>query len=173
MSPPQTRRLSSPPTRTPSDRSYSPPRELSPPSRPRAPLSRSEQRQKHRLPTPRSSILVSPNYNYGWEREQARSGESEREVSRSRGDHYEPYRREVYRDREQDLRRQYFVMKPMIGIEAAIIDRPTMKVAITQGILSLLLIDLCRLATVPLVDHVSLLVCHLVARLRLRFLTLE
>lgn len=108
-SPPQARHLSSPPTRTPSDRSpRSPPREMSPPSRSHSPPSRSEHRQKHRLPTPRSSALISPNYSYGRDREQARPGESEREAGRSRGDHYEPYGREIYRDRERDPRGQYF-----------------------------------------------------------------
>lgn len=98
---PQVGRLSSLPTRTSSDRSRSLSRDLSPPARSCSPPSRSEQRQKRRLPTPRSSVLVSPKYDYGRDREQARSDESEREVGRPNGDHYEPYGREVYRNRKR------------------------------------------------------------------------
>lgn len=109
-------RVHSTPTRTPSGRSRSPLRELSPPSRLRAPQCRSEQRQKHRPPTPRSSTLVSPNYNYGWECEQARSGESEREVGRSRGCITNRIGGKLIAIESGIFEGNTFVMKPMIGI---------------------------------------------------------
>ncbi|KAH8110277.1 kinase-like domain-containing protein [Phellopilus nigrolimitatus] len=88
--------------------SLSPSRVRSPVSRSLSPQSQNNfERQKHRLPTPRStSLAVSPA---GYE-SQRYSDDRDRE--RDRGDHYDPYgleSREYYRgrDRDHDPRGQY------------------------------------------------------------------
>lgn len=109
-SPSSSRRPKSPTAPTSSDCQppLSPRRVPSPLSRSQSPSSRSEPRLKHRLPTPRSSALVSPSYTINRDRDQTRSQDWEREVERPVGDHYDPYERDYYRDRDRDPRGQYF-----------------------------------------------------------------
>ncbi|THH02956.1 hypothetical protein EW145_g6661 [Phellinidium pouzarii] len=99
------RRDVAPPVRSPSkSRSPSASRGPSPPSRSLSPQSRRE-RQKHRLPTPRSTtIVVSPKYD----RERDYDLDHDREREWDRGERYEPYGREYYRDRDHDPRGQYY-----------------------------------------------------------------
>ena len=54
-------------------------------------------RTKHRLPTPRSSLLVSPEYTYSQHRDR----------DWNRGDHYEPYTQDNYYERNLDYREHY------------------------------------------------------------------
>ncbi|KAI5117879.1 hypothetical protein M0805_002271 [Coniferiporia weirii] len=78
-------------------------REPSPLSRSASPQSRHE-RQKHRLPTPRSTSVIASPQRY----ERERDYDWDRDRERDRGDRYEPYSREYYHNRDRDPRGQYY-----------------------------------------------------------------